>query len=680
MKKFIYLSGLILLASCNQQDNILSNAPSYGNEEPLSPVHYEQEIDSPVNQTPYIYHQAAQRKVLCNGKTNDCSPGQTPVLSKNACVLEEVSRKISQCNQLPWSPLSKSPSCSCEDVCPNNESLLAGQQKLIDNPAQQLQLGNGKTSLGESELDFENQLKANEFNKKFNRFANFDKGSKIFDDPEYEIMKLEDRKLSSEQAQLKYLSQKVDSVIAGKSVSIPGYKDLKDFSSSKLGSTIVAMKLDSYRLKNKEKRTAASTVPLSIEKISNIKNSISKESSKIYPTFRHSVIATSSDGKKSVYNVSSIKKFPNGEERLCLSESCEAFVSVNGNKANYFNGKGSTTPLKNIDLDQDVNETLMQQSFSSQQIRCKEVNCNKKSSRSVNDVKFAGVLSPADGARRFMAAHYQSCNVLDTGTGLPTLRQTSNPSSRIKELKKTGSYPDTKNKCLDKSESNSNFLWAGMPSYKDGTLDLGPRVDCSGFITGAFAASGLKWTKGQKERLSRRTTTSLASLHTDKNSCMENPVMDSNSTIKAGDVINASSNHTLIIDKVGNDPFGLNKVQSVEGCNSLSIKDFNFSIMQSSTKYKVSGIHRMNIKTYYGHIKHPLVKLGRKVCKTKFTKKPIQLKKERAGSYRPKGSSKNVPVFFGVLRHKGKTEPGCTFDTPPKIKGGECVDNCFKES
>ncbi len=191
-------------------------------------------------------------------------------------------------------------------------------------------------------------------------------------------------------------------------------------------------------------------------------------------------------------------------------------------------------------------------------------------------------------------------------------------------------------------------------------------LDCSAFISAAFAASGLKlYPKGSTQIDVNTNGLDAASKRND--SCLERPYIGA-SGLLPGDILNLSGNHVVLIDRVGEDPLGVQRfVRTGKDCNDLEVKDFDFTYVHSGVE--TNGPARVNIQYYARHKKgrlptwlRKLSALAERLCKYEKRNPGTQVRFEEGDK-------------MSLIRHKGPEKAGCTF-TPMKVEGQECVNGC----
>lgn len=299
------------------------------------------------------------------------------------------------------------------------------------------------------------------------------------------------------------------------------------------------------------------------------------------------------------------------------------------------------------------------------------------------------------GARKTLAVAYQSCDVL-------TLPAMTSATPSVEGIKIVGNHPSggkkreiaslasvnashnyiknnrlAKNSCFEVRNSPMIYDFGGKPyttasntkllnMFKNGgtgTNVLG--IDCSAYVFSALATAGLKMHPDPKKPLKADLVHGIGSRAFKEPQdnglrCLEKIAVSKTKSIEAGDIA-AINGHVVMIDEVGKDPFGLNKIARLEDCNSTKIlaKNFDFVIAQSSPSKSGIGINRFQAKDYLkesGTYNKGLVAYAVASCRARFGAK----------------ANLNSPDL-SVIRHKKTAE--CKAD--PLVEQNEsCVDSC----
>ncbi|MBC7466918.1 MAG: hypothetical protein H7256_13095, partial [Bdellovibrio sp.] len=145
--------------------------------------------------------------------------------------------------------------------------------------------------------------------------------------------------------------------------------------------------------------------------------------------------------------------------------------------------------------------------------------------------------------------------------------------------------------------------------------------------------------------------------------CFDNVTVTPTSSVKAGD-IGGVSGHVVAVDSVGADPFGLALIKNEAGCSSISYKNFDITVTQSSPSKNGIGINKYLLKDYLiesgdtGKMTVAFVGMAKQACLAKFQNKSI----------------KPASTAWGFLRHKGTS--ACL---APRVSmvGESCTQKCF---
>ena len=226
--------------------------------------------------------------------------------------------------------------------------------------------------------------------------------------------------------------------------------------------------------------------------------------------------------------------------------------------------------------------------------------------------------------------------------------------------------------CFDVQANPLIYDFGGKPFVSAHSIDLfkndgggapGLGIDCSGFVTAAFAGAGLKLKQNIPIRpIHIKGISSHLFKRADKYnlSCLQKQELSARNPLQPGDII-ASSRHIAIVDTVGADPFNINSRTNIESCHSSKIRaaNFNFSIIQSSA-HNSAGINRMHISEAFDHSSSfglGLQKTAAQLCAQKFGQKAF----------------KNIPEI-SILRHLSDN-PAC-LTQEIYLKHQECLRSC----
>lgn len=300
------------------------------------------------------------------------------------------------------------------------------------------------------------------------------------------------------------------------------------------------------------------------------------------------------------------------------------------------------------------------------------------------------------GSHFALAVAYQSCDVLnkkpmsDSDSSVKGIKVTGTHSSGAGKKREIASLSDVQSShyyikgiqyeknCVTVSSSPLIYDFGGKPFttssqpkvldfFKNGgsgTNVLG--IDCSGYVFSSIASGGARISSKTEMKASLvNGIPAKAYMNPSGNGmdCIEHAKFGyKNGTLKAGDIV-AISGHIVIIDQVGEDPFGFMKFTSASQCSSLTYKDFDFVIAQSSPTKGGIGISRNTPQSYLKEvtsIRKGLEYYGQQNCLAYFNKT------DPAISY----------SAVKIVRHRDT--PECR--TPAlTLKSQECVQSCFAD-
>lgn len=276
------------------------------------------------------------------------------------------------------------------------------------------------------------------------------------------------------------------------------------------------------------------------------------------------------------------------------------------------------------------------------------------------------------GALKTMATAYQSCSVLDLPPvtadveivkGVISATQIDSVGwgrkyTDVGLLKRSHYYHrgvTYGGACVDQSAKPLVYDYAGMPVISSGgrALDMfrnkggGPAlgIDCSAYISTAAAVVGDLYKRSTANRPVYTRFASRDFIDPKKSgwSCYERVGVSDSSTIRPSD-IGAVRGHVVMIDQVGSDPFGLSGVKSMAECDSIDVRNYDFTVVQSSSSKEHLGINRYVAKDFLPEsekMAELFLAYGKAACRSKFDRKV------------------RVPstAAFGLIRHKN--ESGC---------------------
>jgi hypothetical protein len=291
-------------------------------------------------------------------------------------------------------------------------------------------------------------------------------------------------------------------------------------------------------------------------------------------------------------------------------------------------------------------------------------------------------------ARLTMATAYQSCQSLT----LPPLTSAVENVQGITKgakidvgygreytdlalLKKTDyylhgqTYPQG---CINQDKKPLVYDYSGVPVIKSSSLlslfensgggsALG--IDCSAFISTSVAVAGQRYKEGMTNKPAYTRFASRDFIDPKKSgwTCFAPVSVNADSTLAAGDIA-AVIGHIVMVDSVGADPFGLQKIRSASQCSAINYRDFDFTIIQSAATKNGIGINRFVARDYLkeeGRLVALFTEYAKSACLSKFD-----------GQVRSVTSS-----IHGLIRHKNTS--ACT--APPiELVGQSCVQSCVQ--
>jgi len=299
------------------------------------------------------------------------------------------------------------------------------------------------------------------------------------------------------------------------------------------------------------------------------------------------------------------------------------------------------------------------------------------------------------GSTKVLATAYQSCDVLS----LPVM---NNTTANVQGIRTVGRHPAggylreisslatvvathyyingqrlAAPTCFEVRNSPPIYDFGGKPYTSStqplvlnlfrnggsGTSVLG--VDCSAFVFSSLAVAGLKMDPDPKKPLKADLVHGIGSRafkepQSNGLRCLEKISVSANQSILSGDIV-AINGHVVMLENVGTDPFGLQKITSASDCTSTKIlaDNFDFTIAQSSPSKGGLGINRFQAKYYVKEsstYKDGFVRYAVAACKAKF------------------GLSATInSPDLSIVRHKKTDE--CRAPAL-ELERGNCVSSC----
>jgi hypothetical protein len=305
--------------------------------------------------------------------------------------------------------------------------------------------------------------------------------------------------------------------------------------------------------------------------------------------------------------------------------------------------------------------------------------------RPAPSVQFA-LPAPLFGAYFSMATAYQSCQALS----LPEMSNNTEDVVGVRKGKDIGggfrreyaSIPDIvrthyyvrqqsyRQGCFDLTKKPLVYDYGGEPKVEtsrinffsnsgEGGSALG--LDCSAFISSALASAGLRYSPGvpNKPVFIRQISENFINPKASGWKCFDQVSVAPTSNLRPGDIMGVRG-HVVMVERVGEDPFGLARVSSRAGCDSLSYKNYDFAVIQSSPSKGSIGINKYAARDYLPESEKMMTAFAsyaRAACLSKFDGK----------SYNPASSN------FGLIRHNGTSS--CK---APRVElaNQSCISSC----
>lgn len=299
------------------------------------------------------------------------------------------------------------------------------------------------------------------------------------------------------------------------------------------------------------------------------------------------------------------------------------------------------------------------------------------------------------GAYKTISVGYQSCSALAASqiktataavSGIGVIGTHSNGVGSVRtvlnasQIYATNPYYASRvsppSGCFTATKSPIIYDYGGKPYAAStlGVLDLtknagsgGPSlgIDCSGFVTSAVMAGGLRLKAGVSSKPAQVDGVSasmLASPVSNGLSCFSPLTSTKTEDLKSGDIV-ANNGHVFIIDQVGMDPFGIRNAKTSAACDAISAAQFDFSIIQSSASKGGIGMNRFRGADYLAStssFRNGMLAYAKSFCK-------VRLGLSAAVTL----ANKTLAV---IIRHKGT--PTCLNPEPIPLVGQSCLKSC----
>ena len=143
-------------------------------------------------------------------------------------------------------------------------------------------------------------------------------------------------------------------------------------------------------------------------------------------------------------------------------------------------------------------------------------------------------------------------------------------------------------------------------------------------------------------------------------SCIEKVKAGTDMKLQGGDIF-ASKGHIFMIVHTGDDPLGVEKALKKDSCSSITYRDFDFSIMQSSPSKGAIGMNHMEVVDYLAEsttMRKGFEKFARLDCKNKQEKKL------------------RTPSIDEAVLTRHKMTPECVAAKSLKLDHESCLDRC----
>lgn len=297
-----------------------------------------------------------------------------------------------------------------------------------------------------------------------------------------------------------------------------------------------------------------------------------------------------------------------------------------------------------------------------------------------------------DGMRRLLAGAYQSCEatqlssldessarlegVIEVGThadGIGKVRKIGN----LELVQSTHPYLRVQNResdCFAVMEKPLIYDYGGKPAYptaKGRVIDLFKNagsgstvlgIDCSALVVSSLGLSGFRLKPNEPLTASQTAAFGTATLIQSPKyfPCLDYIAVGKNQNLMSGDIITVQG-HTVIVDSVGQDPWGIEGIQNENSCLALDGSKFDFVVFHSSPLYGATGIQKTQARAYMRE-------------NSRMTRGFLKYAKEHCLSNLQQQTRKPIWSDVSIVRHK-KT-PEC-LGVPLQMEKQACVKSCW---
>lgn len=295
---------------------------------------------------------------------------------------------------------------------------------------------------------------------------------------------------------------------------------------------------------------------------------------------------------------------------------------------------------------------------------------------------------PALAAAHFtMATSYQSCRVLDLPLVDSSIEDAQGVVRSVKidsvgwgrsytdlaTLKKTHYYhrgQTYSSPCSDQDKAPLVYDYGGKPVVSSSTqLNLFKNsgggsalgIDCSAFVSTVAGVAGHLYKESTSNNPLYTRFVSRDFIDPKKSgwNCYDSVEVNRDRWIRPGDIA-AVQGHVVMVDEVGEDPFGLASVRNASECDRISHKKFDFAVIQSSPSKGSLGINRYAARDYLDEsskMSEMFVGYAKQACKSQFD-----------GTARKPATSS-----YGIIRHRNTDK--CQASRI-QLVGESCVSSC----